>query len=93
MGITGDCLPAVTRAPSHIPSLGLSPSQMILINDGSSRTHHPQVPLCLRLCSSARQVTCREWEILPVNLVPEPLLPAKPEQPHGRLGKEAGKEG
>lgn len=42
---------------------------------------------------AAQRVTGREREILPVNLVPEPLLPAKPEQPHGRLGKEAGKEG
>ena len=85
--VTGDCFPGATL-PHHKPG-GLS-----LLNDspgpGSSPVPLPQFPLCHRSCGSARRVTGREWEFLPVNLVSEPLLPAKPEQLHGSSERRRG---
>lgn len=69
--LTRDCFPGAIL-PHHRPG-GLS-----LLSDspgpGSSPVPLPPVPVCHRSRSSARRVTGREWEFLPVNLVSEPLL-------------------
>lgn len=83
VGLPRDCSPGAVLAFPHSAGHCISTSPMILTDSGSSRSPTPNS--CYVANCAARRVTGREWEFLPVDLVSEPLLLAKPELLPGRL--------